>query len=76
MTRYEPDELPGCSTPHWKCSGPAARLQILCSNVGDAKRALRNPYLIVFALLEIGEVGEDAVGAAASLMSIAHRGNA
>jgi hypothetical protein len=51
-------------------------LQILCSNVGDAKRALRNPYLIVFALLEIGEVGEDAVGAAASLMSIAHRGNA
>jgi hypothetical protein len=33
-------------------------------------------YLIVFALLEIGEVEEDAVAAAASLMSIAHRGNA
>jgi len=52
-----------------------ARRQILSSNVGDAKRALRNPYLIVSAL-EIGEVEEDAVAAAASLMSIAHRGNA
>jgi len=39
------------------------------------KRALCNPYLMVFALLEIVEVEEDAV-AAACLMSIAHRGNA
>jgi hypothetical protein len=37
---------------------------------------VENPYLIVFALLEIGEVEEDAVAAAASLMSIAQRGNA
>ena len=49
---------------------------MLARRVGDAKRALRNPYLIVSALLEIGEVEEDAVAAEASLMSIAHRGNA
>jgi hypothetical protein len=59
-----------------KCSGGGSTSSKLCSNVGDAKRALRTPYLLAFPLLEIGEVEEDAVAPAAALMSMAHRGNA
>ena len=81
MARYEPDELPGCSTPHLKCSGAAARRQILRTAVmGNAitsgDRNYRQAHCMALELeLALFAAGVAVgVGAAAeSLISMAQR---
>ena len=86
MARYEPDELPGCSTPHLKCSGAGARRQILRAGIarnaitaGDGDYRQIRVYCIELelelTLLAAGVAAGAGVGDA-SLISIAHRGNA
>jgi hypothetical protein len=55
LTRYEPDELPGCSTPQHDYNGPAISRQIDIA-VGAANQAARHSHQVLYGVPSAVEV--------------------